>query len=70
MGDIEEGHLVKPEDVFEAGFVVESENMTIAEALVEAKKKLKPNNVGLKIIAIECLNMLDDPENCNYILQR
>ena len=56
-GDIEDGHLVTPEDVFEHGFDVQGENMTIAEALVAAEDYLK-NYVGLKIIAIEFLEVM------------
>ena len=60
VGDIEDGHLVTPEDVFQMGFNVEGENMSIAEALVAAEEHLK-NYVGLKIIAIEFLeNMHGD----------
>ncbi|MFC1843271.1 hypothetical protein ACFLZ5_00590 [Thermodesulfobacteriota bacterium] len=58
-GDIEDGHLVTFEDVFEQGFCVEGENMTIADALVKAEEHLK-NYVGLKIIAIEFLEAISD----------
>ena len=56
-GDIEDGHLVTFEDVFEHGFDVKGENMSIAEALVAAEEHLK-DYIGLKIIAIEFLDAM------------